>query len=342
MPAQTYNQIIQQIQSRKLAPVYLLWGEEDYYIDKLAAGFEQLLDETQKEFDFSLCYGQDLKNKEPGLKGVIANCKRFPVMSPFQVVVIKEAQAIDRWDPLEDYLQKPIPSTCLVICHKHKKIDKRKQVFKLIEKTGVSFESAPLKEREFAPWISTYIQERGYQIQPSALALLCETTGSNLNQVTNELEKLFINLSEGSTINDDHIQEHIGINKEYNVFTLEKALGARNPVLVRKICNYMGENPKDAPMPLILIQLYRFFSKIILLHDFIRHRLPRSEWASRLGVAPFFLGQYETGARMYTYRETARILHLLKEFDLKSKGVDCNLEPPALLDELSFRILHAR
>lgn len=341
MPAQTFAQISQQIKSAKLAPVYLLWGEEDYYIDKLTAQFEQTLDDMQKEFDFSVFYGQDLKSKEPGLKGVIANCKRFPVMAPFQMIIVKEAQVIDRWDSVEDYLQKPIPTTCLVLCHKHKKIDKRKAVFKLIDKVGMSFESAPLKDKDFAPWISNHIAENGYKITAQALGLLCESIGSNLNQIANELQKIFVNLPQGSEINEDHIHDHIGIDKEYNVFTLEKALGARNPVQTKKICLYMAGNPKNAPLPLIMIQLYRFFSKIIQIHDLARRGTPRSEWSAALGVPPFFLAQYEGGARAYSYKETAFILHLLKEYDLKSKGVESTLEPADLLDELCFRILHA-
>lgn len=342
MPNQTFAQISQQIRSGKLSPVYLLWGEEDYYIDKLCLQFEHVLDDMQKEFDYSLFYGQDLKSKEPGLKGVMANCKRFPVLAPFQIVIIKEAQAIDRWDPLEDYLQSPISSTCLVICHKHKKIDKRKSVFKQLEKIGVCFESAPLKEKDFAPWISNHIKENGYQIQSPALALLCESIGSNLNQIANELEKIFINLPQGSMITEDHIQAHIGINKEYNVFTLEKALGNRDSAESRKICNYMISNPKDTPIQLILIQLYRFFSKIIQIHDFSRRGIPRSEWASKMAVPPFFLNQYENGARMYNYRETAHILHIIKEYDLKSKGVESSLAFEDLLNELCFRILFAK
>lgn len=342
MPSLKYEQVVEQIRSRKFAPVYLLWGEEDYFIDRIVELFEtRVLDDMQKEFDFSVTYGLDLKGKEPGLKGLMAHCKQFPVMSPLQLVIIKEAQTIDRWEALENYLQKPVETTVLVICFKHKKPDKRKSFYKLIEKTGVSYESAPIKEKDLNGWVSRYLQDAGYSVSPEALMLLSETMGTNLNLITNELEKLFINLPKGSLITEDHIETYIGINKEYNVFTLEKAVSARNAAETRKICTYVRQNPKDFPPPLILIQFYRLFSKVVQIHAFLRSGTPRTEWAARLGINPYFIRQYETAASLYSYRDTAHILNIIKQYDLKSKGVDANMDPEAWIDEFITRVLYA-
>lgn len=342
MPSLKYDDIVKQIRSHKPAPVYLLWGEEDFYIDRLEKIIEsELLDEMQKEFDFSVYFGQDLKGKEPGLPGVIANCKRFPVMSPFQLVMVKEAQAIDRWDAVENYLQNPVQSTVLVFCHKHKKIDKRKSVFKLFDKAGVCFESAPLKDKDYMPWMENYLKENGYSVEPQALALMSETLGGNLSMVANELGKLFVNLPQGATVSEDDVEKYVGINKEYNNFALEKALAMRDVTACRKICNHIRKNPKEFPLPPLMGVVYRLYARIMQVHALRGRGTPRNEWAATIGVAPYFLGQYETAASRYSYRETAVILQVIKTYDLKSKGFGGNLSHEAFIDELCFRLLHA-
>lgn len=340
MPTLKYADIVKQLRSSKPAPVYLLWGEEDYYIDQIEKIFEnELLDDMQKEFDYSVFFGQDLKGG--GLQSVIANCKRFPVMAPFQLIIVKEAQAIDRWDAVEDYLKKPVESTVLVFCHKHKKIDKRKSVFKLFEKVGACFESAPLKDKDYMPWIENHLKENGYNAQPQALALLSENLGGNLNMISNELQKLFVNLPQGTIIEEDHVEKYVGINKEYNYFALEKALAARDLKACRKICNHIRQNPKEFPLPPLMAIVYRLYARIIQIHALKGKGTPRGEWAGILGVAPYFLGQYETAAVRYSYREAAGILQIIKTYDLKSKGFGGSLPHEAFIDELSFRLLHA-
>ncbi|MCM1530940.1 MAG: DNA polymerase III subunit delta [Bacteroides sp.] len=342
MPTLKYADLVKQLRSQKPAPVYLLWGEEDFYIDRIEKIFEtELLDDMQKEFDYSVYFGQDLKAKEPGLRGVIANCKRFPVMAPFQLILVKEAQAIDRWEAVEEYLQKPVESTVLVFCHKHKKIDKRKSVFKLFDKAGVCFESAPLKDKDYMPWIEGYLKENGYGVQPQALALLSESLGGSLNMIANELNKLFVNLPQGTAITEDHVEQFVGINKEYNPFALEKALAMRDLVGCRKICNHIKQNPKDFPLPPLMAIIYRLYARIIQVHSLKGRGTPRNEWAATLGVNPYFMGQYETAASRYSYRETAAILQIVKTYDLKSKGYGGNLSHEAFIDELCFRLLHA-
>ena len=342
MPIPDITPIENQVKSGKLAPVYLLWGEEDYFIDKLTEFFEKnVLDEMQKEFDFSICFAPDLKSKESGLKGVMADCKRFPVMAPFQVVIIKEAQSIDRWEPVEDYLQNPVPTTVLVLVHKHKKIDKRKSVFKLISKIGVSFESSPLKDSEYSGWTAQYLKSHGYGITPPALNLLTESLGQNLNLIANEMEKFFINLAKGSLITEEEVEKYIGINKEYNIFKLGDALFARDPSRTRKLCIYARSHTKDFPAQLVIPYLYKQFAKVLIIHHARDRHLPVDEVARNTGIMPYFLKQYENAANAYAYKDTSRILRILLEYDAKSKGVDADMETPDLIDELCFRILHA-
>ena len=297
--------------------------------------------EADKAFDFNVCFAPDLKNKEPGLKGIIADCKRFPVMAPFQLVIIKEAQSIENWAPIEDYLQHPVPTTVLVLVHKHKKIDKRKSVFKQIAKVGVSFESAPLKDSEYGTWVAQYLKQHGYSIAPQNLALLTESLGQNLNLIANELEKFFINLPPGSAISDDDIEKYIGINKDYNVFKLGDALFSRDPVRTRKLCIYARKHPKEFPVQLIIPQLYKQFAKVLQVHDARIRQIPASDLARSMGINPYFLRQYEGAANTYAYKETSRILNTLLQYDAKSKGVDADIASPDLIDELCFRILHA-
>ncbi|MDE5703673.1 MAG: DNA polymerase III subunit delta, partial [Bacteroidales bacterium] len=286
--ALTHTDILRQIQTKQLAPVYFLWSaEEEYYIDLLAEAFEtQVLDETQKDFDFAMFYGQDVKKKETDLPTIIAHAKRYPLMAPCQLVLVKEAQLIDRWDALEQYLKQPVSTTVLVFCYKYKKIDKRKSVFKLIEKTGVLYESVKLKDHQFSAWIAAYLQEKGLKIGRTAHALLSESLENNLRLAANELDKLVLNVPVGTEVNEDHIERYIGINKEYNVFMLNRALAYGERAKVRRIVNYMKKHLNEQPLMLILPQLYKYFSKVMLFHA-LQGRAVGSDLAARLGVPTY-------------------------------------------------------
>lgn len=337
-----HTDILRQIKERQFAPVYFLWGEEEYYIDMLTQAFDtQVLDETQKDFDYSVFYGQDVKKKETDLPTIMAYAKRYPVMSPCQLIVVREAQLIDRWDALETYLKQPIATTVLVFCYKYKKIDKRKSIFKLIEKTGVLYEAVKLKDAQFASWISVYLQEKGLKIGNTALGLLSESLENNLRLAANELDKLVLNLPAGTEVNEDHIERYIGINKEYNVFVLNRALAYGEWSKVRKIVNYLKKHLNEQPLMLILPQLYKYFSKVMLFHA-LQGWAGGADLAARLGVPPYFLGEYADCARRYSYAHTARILSMLKVYDLRSKGVDSGSvnDGEGILEDVIYHITH--
>lgn len=337
-----YTDILKQIREKTFAPVYFLCGEEEYFIDLLTEAFDnQVLDESQKDFDYAQFFGQDIKKNVSALEAVMAHCRRFPLMSPYQLVMVKGAQLIEKWEPLEAYLKAPTPTTILVFCHK-KKVDGRKSIFNQIKKAGVFYEAAKIKDTEFAAWIKGYLQENKLKVSASALHFLSECLEANLRLAANELSKLVVNLPDGTEVNEDHIERFIGINKEYNVFSLTKAFDTGDVVKVRKIVNHFKANPADNPLQLIVPTLYKHFCKVLLYHA-LQGKVENAEMAARLGVAPYYVKDYASCARWFSYARTAQIISILKSYDLLSKGVENNSKfnkGEDLLEDLVYRLTH--
>ncbi len=218
------EQMISAIQNRKFKPVYMLMGEEPYYIDKIADCIEKnVLTEDEKGFNQTVLYGRDTTIEE-----IVSNAKRYPMMAEYQVVIVKEAQDLARTlDQLESYVANPQPTTILVLCYKYKSLDKRKKITKLFAEKGELLESKKLYDNQIAPWINQSLSGSGYKIEPKAAAMLAEFLGTNLSKVSNELDKLKIILPKGTTINPAHIERNIGISKDYNVFEFRNALGEK-------------------------------------------------------------------------------------------------------------------
>ncbi len=311
-------------------------GEEAYYIDKISEFIENnVLAEEERGFNQMVLYGRDVT-----IEDIVGNAKRFPMMADKQVVVVKEAQDLSRTiDKLSDYAKNPQPSTVLVLCYKYKSVDKRKAVYKAIKKSGIVFESKKLYDNQVPDWIRRTLSTKGYKITPKASQMLVEFLGTNLAKINNELEKLQIVLPEGSEITPSHIEENIGISKDYNNFELRKAIGARNDAKAFKIITYFGDNPKDNPMVVTVSLLYNFFSQLLQLHG-MNDKSPRSV-ASALRVNPYFVSEYLDAARNFPMRKVSGIVATLREFDVKSKGVNANAVPQKdLLKELLVRILN--
>lgn len=330
------KQLVTDIKNNKLAPIYLLMGEEAYYIDKISEFIENnVLAEEERGFNQMVLYGRDVT-----VEDIVGNAKRFPMMADKQVVVVKEAQDLSRTiDKLSDYAKNPQPSTVLVLCYKYKSVDKRKAVYKAIKKSGIVFESKKLYDNQVPDWIRRTLSTKGYKIAPKASQMLVEFLGTNLAKINNELEKLQIVLPEGSEITPSHIEENIGISKDYNNFELRKAIGARNDAKAFKIITYFGDNPKDNPMVVTVSLLYNFFSQLLQLHG-MNDKSPRSV-ASALRVNPYFVSEYLDAARNFPMRKVSGIVATLREFDVKSKGVNANAVPQKdLLKELLVRILN--
>ncbi|MDB5031528.1 DNA polymerase III subunit delta [Mucilaginibacter sp.] len=339
----TADDILKDLRNRKFKPLYLLHGEEPYFIDQVSHYAEhQLLPEAEKGFNQTVLYGKDTD-----IMTVLNAAKRYPMMAEYQVVLIKEAQDM-KWgrddddkksiNPLLNYLENPLPSTILVFCYKYGKFDKRKKTYKAIEKNGVIFESTPLYDNKIPAWIETFVAGKGCQVNPQASAMLAEYLGNDLSKIANEMEKLMLNVPAGQVITMQHVQDNIGISKEYNVFELQSALSRKDPFKVNQIINYFQANPKANPIVLVLGNLNNFFSKVLLYH-YAKDSSPQN-LARELGVSPYFIKDYELAARNYNYAKSMQIISLLREYDLKSKGVDSNAGSGELMKELMFKILH--
>ncbi|WDF76329.1 DNA polymerase III subunit delta [Mucilaginibacter sp. KACC 22773] len=339
----TAADIVKDIKNRKYKPLYLLHGEEPYFIDVVSNYIEHhLLPEAEKGFNQTVVYGKDTE-----MMAVLNAAKRYPMMADYQVVMVKEAQDM-KWgkdddnkkgiDPLLSYLEKPLPSTILVFCYKYGKFDKRKKTYKAIEKNGLIFESAPLYDSKIPAWIEGFISDKGYKINQQASAMLSEYLGNDLSKIANELEKLMLNIAAGQEITLKLVQDNIGISKEYNVFELQTALGKKDVLKVNQIINYFEANPKANPIVLVLGNLNNFFSKVLAYH-YVKDKSPQNV-AREIGVNPYFVKDYELAGRSYNYYKTMQIISYLREYDLKSKGVESNAPHGELMKELMFKILH--
>lgn len=329
--------IIKDIKAKKLKPIYLLHGDESYYIDLISDYLEEnVLSEAEKSFNQTIFYGKDAD-----VMSVLNASKRYPMMSDYQLVMVKEAQELKLDKDAEQfqaYCENPLKSTVLVLCHKYGKFDKRKKVFKIIEKNGLVFESASIYDNKVPAWIEDFIKSKGYHINHTASALLGEYLGNDLSKVANELEKLMLNVPKGQEIGTKEVQDNIGISKEYNVFELQNALSKRDVFKANQIVNYFEANPKANPMVLVMGNLAGYFTKILKYH-YIKDK---SQAAREMGVNPYFLKDYEFAAKNYPLGKTFEVISLLREYDLKSKGVEStgNIEVGDLMKELVYKIIH--
>lgn len=328
------TRIVNDIKQGNIKPIYFLMGEEPYYIDKLTEFIENnVLTEDEKGFNQMVLYGKDVT-----VEDVIANAKRYPMMADRQVVILKEAQELTRTiDKFESYFENPQPTTVLVVAYKYKTLDKRKKVTKNADKNGILFESKKLYENQVADWIKRVLAGREYSIDPKAAAMLVEFLGNDLGKINNELEKLAIILPKGTTITPNHIEENIGISKDYNVFELRKAIGDRDQLKAYKIAAYFAQNPKDNPLVMTVGLVFGFFTQLLQYHGL----KDKSQAAKMLKVNPYFVKDYEIAARNYPMKKVSAIVAALRDVDVKSKGVGANsLSADDLLKEMLVKIFN--
>jgi DNA polymerase-3 subunit delta len=328
-------QIVNDIRKGIIKPIYFLFGEEAYFIDKISDYIgNKILTEEEKGFNQMVLYGKDVS-----IEDIVGNAKRYPMMAERQVVIIKEAQHLSRSiERLTSYVENPQETTVLVICYKYKKLDKRKALYKAIKKGGVVFESKKLYENQVTEWLRKTLLSSGYSISHKAAILLVEFLGTDLSRINNELSKLKLVLPEKSEITPRDIEEHIGISKDYNNFELKKAIGERNVVKATKIITYFAQNPKDNPFVLTVTLLNSFFTQLLQYHGLTDHS-PKSV-ASALRINPYFVGEFQTAARNYPMKKVSQIISYLRELDLKGKGVGAtNVNQADLLKELLVKIL---
>jgi len=328
------KQIVNDIKKGNVKPIYFLMGEEPYYIDKISEFIEDtVLDESEKGFNQMVLYGRDVS-----IEDIVSNAKRFPMMAERQVIIVKEAQDLSRTiEKLTSYAKQPQPTTVLVFNYKYKKLDKRKSLYKALADAGVVFESKKLYENQVGDWIRRVLSGKNYDISPKAAQMLVEFLGTDLSKIDNELNKLRIVLPEGTQITPEHIEENIGISKDYNNFELRKAIGERNILKAYRIAKYFGDNPKDNPFVVTMALLFNFFSQLLHLHGMV-DKSPRNV-ASALRINPYFVNEYLTASRNYPMKKVSATIALLREYDVKGKGVGSNaVSQGDLLKELLVKI----
>jgi DNA polymerase-3 subunit delta len=331
-----FRKIVKEVRAGSFKPIYFLHGEESYFIDRVSEEIElHALQEHEKDFNLSILYGRDT---DPDT--VKDACLRYPMMAERQLVVLREAQTwrIDAFDKLESYFKNPTPTTVLVICYKHKKADGRKAWLKELGKKQVVFVSDKLKDEMLPDWIQKYVTFHKRRIGPVEAKLLADHLGSDLGKLTNEVEKLCIVTDEGGTITGDLIERNVGISKDYNVFELQKAIGMRDHVKAQRIAHFLA-NDKDSPLVLTVGLLSSYFGKLGIVHANAGKQ--QGELAAALKVPPFFVRDYANAARFYPPEKLREVQHLLRETDLRSKGVgNTSADGGELLRELLVRVMN--
>ena len=330
------TKIVSDIKNGNIKPIYFLMGEEPYYIDKISEFIEgNILSEEERGFNQMVLYGRDVE-----IGDIIDNAKRFPMMADRQVIIVKEAQDLSRViENLAPYASNPLSSTVLVVCYKYKKIDKRKALYKAINKNGgLVYESKKLYENQVAEWIRRVLAGKKYQIENKAAIMLVEFLGTNLSKISNELDKLMVVIPSGSTITAKAIEENIGISKDYNNFELRKAVGERDVLKANRIINYFAHNQKANPLVMTISLLNSFFTQLLIFHSL--NDKSKNSAARALGVNPFFISDYVAAANNYPMRKVSQVIGLLRDADVKSKGVGASLPAGDILKELLFKIIH--
>lgn len=333
----TFEQIKADILARRFKPVYLLMGEESYYIDELTDLFvENVLPEEERDFNQTIMYG-----RETDVRNLITLARGFPMMSEYQVIIIKEAQDMSKLDELSIYVQNPLSSTILILNYKNGVYDKRKKLTAEINKHGIIFESNKVPEYKMPAFVSSYVQSKGLTIDGKSAQMLTDYLGNDLKKFTNEIEKLLIALPPNTRqITAEIIELNIGISKDFNNFELLKAVVEKNIVKVNQIADYFEKNPKNNPMILTLTVLFNFFSNLMICY----WAKDKSEQglAAELGLRSSYQAKdYVQAVRNYNAFKCMEIISLLRTYDAKGKGIG-NVSSPdgELLKELLYKITH--
>lgn len=333
----TYEEIVRDVKNGVYVPIYFLMGEEDYYIDRISEYIaDRVLTEAEKEFNLTILYGADTD-----IATIINSAKRYPMMSKYQIVMVKEAQNLKNLDELTYYLQKPLMSTILVFCYKHGVLDRRKKLAAEIEKAGILFESKKLKDAQLSGFISSYLKRKRVDIEPKASEMMAEFVGADLNRMAGELEKLVITIPDGcSRITPEQIERNIGISKDYNNFELRNALITKDVLKANLIVKYFNNNMKNNPLQVTLAVLFGFFSNLML--TYYAPGKSEQEIASFLGLrSPWQAKDYLAAMKKYSGVKVMQIIGEIRLCDAKSKGVkNSSVSDGDLLRELIYFIMH--
>ena len=341
MPAKqgkTFQDIMKDLKARRFSPIYILMGEEAYYIDQITNYIaENVLTPAEQDFNLNICFGADVSAVQ-----VTDMAKRFPMMAEYQVVIVKEAQNIHSLDALEKYLKNPAKTTILVWCHKNGKIDARKKLISLAEAHGVVFESKKLKEYQLAGFMQNYLAAKKITIEPKATQMMADHIGADLSRLSSELDKVALSLSENDKrITPDIVEKEVGVSKNFNTFELRDAIVNRNVFKANQIVNYFISNPKAGSLYSFLPLLFSYFQNLMIVFYSPTNK-SESDIAQILGLKNNWgAKEYIIGMRNYSARKTMDIIAKIREVDAKSKGLN-NVSTGAgdLMKEVIFFILH--
>ena len=335
----TFDSIMRDLKARKYSPVYYLMGDEPYYIDKIADYIaEHVLQPEERDFNQTILFGSDVS------ASLIADtARRYPMMSEYQVVIVKEAQNVKNTEALEKYFKAPMNSTILVMCHKSGTVDGRKKEYmKAILSAGVLFESKKLRDRDLPAFIENYLKARQVSIDPKSTQMIADNIGADLSRLTGELDKVILSLSEQDRrVTPQIVEDQIGVSKEFNGFELRDAIVNRNVFKANQIIKYFDENPKAGSIYSFLPMLFNYFQNLMIAYYAPNNKSQESvaEWLEMR--SPWAAKDYMTGMRNYTAMKVMQIISKIREIDAKSKGLDNPNTPPGeLMKELIFYILH--
>ena len=335
----TFDSIMRDLKARKYSPVYYLMGDEPYYIDKIADYIaEHVLQPEERDFNQTILFGSDVS------ASLIADtARRYPMMSEYQVVIVKEAQNVKNTEALEKYFKAPMNSTILVMCHKNGTVDGRKKEYmKAILSAGVLFESKKLRDRDLPAFIENYLKARQVSIDPKSTQMIADNIGADLSRLTGELDKVILSLSEQDRrVTPQIVEDQIGVSKEFNGFELRDAIVNRNVFKANQIIKYFDENPKAGSIYSFLPMLFNYFQNLMIAF-YSPNKGSQEEVAAWLELRSSWAAKdYMTGMRNFTAMKTMQIISKLREIDAKSKGLDNpNTPPEELMKELIFYILH--
>jgi DNA polymerase-3 subunit delta len=328
-------QIIKDAKAKNFKPIYLLHGEEPHFIDLVTeAILENALEEHERDFNLTTAYGKDADAMQ-----LINEAKSYPTMAERRVVILREAQTFQGFAAMESYFSNPNPQTIFVIAHKYKKMDARSTTYKAIAKNGVVFKSEKIKEWKITEFIKSLAKDMGYTLSEKAAIMLAEFLGTDLSKIQGELTKLSILVEKGSQINEVHIEENIGISKDFNMFELVNAIASRDVPKAFQIVAYFDANPKNGPLVAVVGQLFTFFSKLMRMH-FMKNASDQ-EIAQKIGMPPFLVSKQKPFLRVYNPKKISANIATLHEYDLKSKGVgNSQFTEGDLMRELVFKLMN--
>lgn len=323
-----YKEIANAIKKRQFAPIYFFDGDEGFYFDKLIQLFEeQVLTPAERDFNLSVLYGKDVSWKE-----VINTCRRFPMFSEYQVVILKDAASVSDFGELIAYVEQPSPTTILVLEYRNKKIDGKTKISKALKEKALCFTVEKLKDEAVPRWMQQFGQEIGFEIGPREAELLTLYLGNDLQKISNEIEKIRINVPSAKSLDGELIQKYIGISREYNVFDFPEAFSSGNKEKMYRMLSFFISSPKAAPMVLVTSSFFTHFFQLYRAN--FAQRLPEKDWGAAIGVSPYFAKNVVAKTRKWPQHKVEAILMVIAHYNAKAVGINSNESDAELLKEM--------